>query len=75
VKLGLWAAALLAKSGVDADAYAQDLVTTEVAGGGEAIVRKLLSDFAGAGVARSEHQVRREMDRLLVEAQAEVRAE
>jgi hypothetical protein len=33
-----------------------------------------LGDFQAAGVAQSEHQIRRTMDELLAQAEAEVKA-
>ncbi len=74
--LGLWAAALLGKTGADADAYAKDVVVAdfEEAGDGD-VFRKLRADFDAAGVEMSDHQLRRRMDELLEEARAQVKAE
>jgi hypothetical protein len=73
-KLGLWAATQLGKVGQDAEEYAQALMAAEIEGGGnEALVAKLVHDFAVRKVAQSEHQIRRHMDEFLADARAEVR--
>ncbi len=72
--LGLWAAEKLGKSGADAQAYADSLVAVEVsANATEKVLAKVLADFTAAGVAQSEHQIRRTMDQMLVTATAEIK--
>lgn len=73
--LGMWAAEKLGKSGAEADAYAKSLVLADLeeAGDGD-VLRKLRADFASAGVDQSEHQIRRTMDELMVQAMDAVRA-
>jgi len=67
--LGLWAAGLLGKSGADAEAYAQDVVTSDLKEAGDQdVFDKLRADFDAAGVAQSDHQLRRTMDELMEEA-------
>ena len=74
--LGLWAAALLGKSGEDALAYAKQVVTADLDHAGhEDVFRKIRADFDAAGVAQSDHQIRRTMDELLAEAKEQVRTE
>ena len=67
--LGLWAAGLLGKSGADADAYAQEVVASDLkAAGDQDVFDKVRADFDAAGVAQSDHQLRRTMDELIDEA-------
>ncbi|WP_339831898.1 DUF1476 domain-containing protein [uncultured Parvibaculum sp.] len=67
--LGLWAAGLLGKSGADADAYAQEVVASDLkAAGDQDVFDKVRADFDAAGVAQSDHQLRRTMDELMDEA-------
>ncbi|MBX3488385.1 DUF1476 domain-containing protein [Parvibaculum sp.] len=67
--LGLWAAGLLGKSGADAEAYAQDVVTSDLKEAGDQdVFDKVRADFDAAGVEQSDHQLRRTMDELMEEA-------
>lgn len=67
--LGLWAAEKLGKSGADADAYAREVVVSDIEEAGDHdVLRKVLKDFQAAGVAQSEHQIRRTMDELMAQA-------
>jgi hypothetical protein len=67
--LGLWAAGLLGKSGVEADAYAQDVIASDFkAAGDQDVFDKIRADFDAAGVEQSDHQLRRTMDELMDEA-------
>jgi hypothetical protein len=67
--LGLWAAGLLGKSGPDADAYAKAVVAADFEQAGEEdVFRKVRADFDAAGVAQSDHQIRRTMDELMAKA-------
>ncbi|KAA0970745.1 DUF1476 domain-containing protein [Aureimonas fodinaquatilis] len=73
--LGLWAAEKMGRSGADADAYAMEVVKADLASHGEEdVYAKVHGDFAAAGVQQSEHQIRRQMAELLIEAEAQVRA-
>ena len=74
-KLGLWAADKLGKSGAGAEAYAREVVAADVEEAGEEdVFRKLRHDFDAAGVAQSDHQIRRTMDELMAVAIAEIKA-
>lgn len=67
--LGLWAAEKLGKTGEDAEAYAKEVVVSDLKEAGDHdVLRKILADFQAAGVQQSEHQIRRTMDELMVEA-------
>lgn len=72
--LGLWAAEKLGKSGDDAEAYAKEVVSADFEEAGDHdVLRKVKSDFDAAGVAQSEHQIRRTMDELMAEAIEQVK--
>lgn len=74
--LGVWAAGLLGKSGGDINAYVEKLLTAEVSGSGDdGIFARIRADFDAAGVAQSDHQIRRTMDELLAKAVSEIGAE
>jgi hypothetical protein len=74
-RLGLWAAEKLGKTGADADAYATAVINADMEeAGDEDVVRKLRKDFDAAGVAQSDHQIRRTMDEMLAVAAAEIKA-
>lgn len=67
--LGLWAAEKLGKSGADAEAYAKEVVMSDFEeAGDDDVFRKVKADFDAAGVAQSEHQIRRTMDELMATA-------
>ncbi len=73
--LGLWAAEKLGKRGKAAEDYASGLVAAQLQGNGEeAVFRRIRADFDAAGIAQSDHQIRREMDELLGKAMKEVLA-
>lgn len=75
-QLGLWAAEKLGKAGEAAEAYANALIAAQLEGNGdEAIFRKIRADFLAAGLALSDHQIRREMDDLLAQATEELIAD
>ncbi|MGV6874664.1 DUF1476 domain-containing protein [Pseudochelatococcus sp. B33] len=72
--LGLWAAEKLGKTGTQAEEYARSVVLSDFEEpGDEDVFRKVRTDFDAAGVQQSDHQIRREMEELLVRAAAEVR--
>lgn len=74
--LGLWAAELMGMSSDDAVAYAKEVVVSDFDRPGDDDVReKVENDFVAKGLEVSDHRVRKEMDRLLEEARAQVRAE
>jgi len=67
--LGLWAAEKLGKSGADADAYAKEVVVSDIEEAGDHdVFRKIRKDFDAAGVEQSDHQIRRTMDELMAQA-------
>lgn len=71
--LGLWAAGKMGLTGAAAEAYAKDVVMSDLDEAGDHdVMRKVLADLKAKGVDQSEHQVRRTMDELMVEARAEV---
>jgi hypothetical protein len=72
--LGLWAAEKLGKSGEDAEAYAREVVISDLEEPGEEdVFRKIRGDFDAAGVQQSDHQIRRTMDELMGRAMQEIR--
>jgi hypothetical protein len=72
--LGYWAAEKLGKSGADADAYAKEVVMSDIAEAGDHdVLSKVKADFETAGVDQSEHQIRRTMDELMVKAIEDMR--
>ena len=73
--LGLWAAEKLGKTGADADAYALEVVKADFEeAGDEDVYRKVRADFDAAGVQQSEHQIRRTMEELLIEAANQIQS-
>ncbi|TGQ47974.1 MULTISPECIES: DUF1476 domain-containing protein [unclassified Mesorhizobium] len=67
--LGLWAAEKLGKAGADAEAYAKQVVVSDIEEAGDHdVFRKIRKDFDEAGVAQSDHQIRRTMDELMAQA-------
>lgn len=71
--LGLWAAEKLGKTGEAAEAYAKEVIAADFEEAGDNdVFRKVRRDFDAAGVAQSDHQLRRTMDELLVVAADQV---
>lgn len=53
--IGLWAAAKLGHSGDAADAYARSVILADLEeAGDEDVIRKLVADLGGAGVAEAD---------------------
>lgn len=74
--LGLWAAEKMGLSGDAAQAYAREVIKADLEEPGEEdVFRKIRSDFDAKGVDQSDHQIRRMMADLLVEAVVQVEAE
>ena len=72
--LGIWVAEKLGKTGGDADAYAKEVVKSEIEEAGEEdVFRKIAADLAAAGVEVSEHQIRRKMQELMSMAIEQIR--
>ena len=74
--LGLWAAEKLALSGDAAEAYARDVIASDMdEPGPDDVVRKVMKDFTEKGVAVDEGQLRRKMVELIRIARSEILAE
>jgi hypothetical protein len=74
--LGLWAAGLMGKAGADAENYARDIVMADFEKPGDHdVVHTLMHDLAAAGKPMEEHTIRRQGDRLLVEAMKQLMTE
>ena len=74
--LGLWAAGLLGKSGADAEAYAKEVVMADLeVPGDHDVIAKLGKDLAAAGKPTEDHTIRRQAERLMVEAKAQIMKE
>lgn len=74
--LGLWAAALMGKTGEAAEAYAKEVIASDFEHAGhEDVFRKIRADFDAAGVDQSDHQIRRTMDELMEKAIEQIRTE
>lgn len=74
--LGLWAAGLMGMEGEAIDAYARQVVESDFEEAGEEdVYRKIAGDFETADVKQSEHQIRRQMDDLMVDAMKQIRTE
>jgi len=72
--LGLWVAEKLGKSGAEADAYAKEVVMSDVEEAGEEdVFRKVAGDLTAAGADVSEHQIRRRMQELMSAAIEQIR--
>lgn len=70
--LGLWAADKLGLSGPEADAYARELVVTEIES--HDVLPKVRRDFDAKGVVQSDEQIQRAMQELMARAIKEVKA-
>ncbi|MDE3813229.1 DUF1476 domain-containing protein [Sinorhizobium meliloti] len=72
--LGLWAAEKLGKTGIDADAYAKEVVQADFEEAGDNdVFRKVRTDFDAAGVILSDTQIRSIMDELLAAAVEQIK--
>lgn len=73
--LGLWAAEKLGKSGDEADAYAREVIRSDMQeAGDDDVLRKVRDDLKAAGVDQSDQQIRRAMDELMAKAVAQIEA-
>ncbi len=73
--VGQWAAGLLGLAGPKADEYVQAVIRADLQEkGDDDVLRKIREDFAAAGVAQSDHQIRRHMDEFLAQAVEEIQA-
>ena len=74
--LGLWAAGLMGKTGADAENYARDIVMADFEKPGDHdVVHTLIHDLAAAGKPTEEHTIRRQGERLMVEAMKQLMTE
>lgn len=74
--LGLWAAELMGKTGEAASAYAVEVLKSDFeAPGDDDVFAKVKADLAAAGVAQSDHQLRRQMDELMSTAIDQLKGE
>ena len=74
--LGLWAAEKLGLSGDEAEAYAKEVVKADFEEpGDEDVFRKVRTDFDDKKADVSDHQIRREMENLLVVAMQQISEE
>jgi hypothetical protein len=71
--LGLWAAELIGITGDAAAAYAREVIESDFdEPGDDDVLRKVAGDLSAKGVDKSEHQVRKRMDELMVEARRQI---
>lgn len=71
--LGLWVAGLLGKSGDDANAYAIEVVKSDMEEVGEEdVFRKVKQDLIAAGSEISDVEIRDRMGVFLTEARAQI---
>lgn len=74
--LGHWAAEKMGITGEAADAYAKEVVLSDFEEkGDEDVFRKIRADFNAKNVDQSDHQIRRTMEELLVQAAEQVQKE
>ena len=74
--LGLWAAGLMGKTGADAESYSRQIVMADFEKPGEHdVIHTLMHDLAAAGKPTEEHTIRKQSERLLVEARRQVMGE
>jgi len=74
--LGLWAAQKMGLSGAEADAYAKQVVVADMQEAGEEdVYRKVKADLDAKATGLSEHQIRREMEELLIAARKQIQSE
>jgi hypothetical protein len=72
--LGLWVAAKLGRSDDEATPYAREVVASDVEGGGNGVIRKVMNDLTENGIAISEAEIRTKMDELMPQAILQVKA-
>lgn len=74
--LGLWAAGLLGKTGDAAEAYAKEVVLADFEKPGDSdVVEKLVKDLAAGGKPMEDHTIRKQAERLAVEAKKQIMTE
>ncbi|WP_422000926.1 DUF1476 domain-containing protein [Reyranella sp.] len=74
--LGLWAAGLMGKVGAEAETYAKEVVMADLEKPGDSdVIEKLMTDLAAAGHPVEEHTIRRQAERMLTDAKAQLMKE
>ena len=74
--LGLWLAEAFGLTGSDADAYAREVVLSDLDEPGvEDVVRKVMSDIESRGISITEDEIRRKLEDLFHTAADQIRAE
>jgi hypothetical protein len=74
--LGMWIAEMLGKSGADAEAYAKEVVISDLEKPGhEDVVAKVRADLDAGSVDLSDHLLRKKMDELMSEAIGQIQSE
>ncbi|MBR9825764.1 MAG: DUF1476 domain-containing protein [Alphaproteobacteria bacterium] len=74
--LGLWAAEQMGLEGEAADAYAKEVIIADFEeAGDDDVFRKVRGDFDAKGVELTDHNIRKHMDDLLIEARKQILAE
>lgn len=74
--LGLWAADKMGVKGPDAEAYAKTVVSSDFERpGDDDVIQKVVKDLAAKGLPLGEHQVKKEMERLLPIAKTQIEGE
>jgi hypothetical protein len=74
--LGLWAAELLGLAGEKAQEYAKEVVRADFEEpGDEDVFRKIRKDLDSGNVDQSDHQIRRNMEELMIEATNQIQNE
>lgn len=75
--LGLWVAReLLGLEGAEAEAYAKEVVASDLdEPGPDDVVRKVMADLQAKGVDFSEHRLRHRMEEIMVDAKHQIMSE
>ena len=74
--LGLWAADLMELSGSDSEAYAKEVVLSDLEEvGDEDVFRKIRGDFDIKGIDRSDARIREHMAELIAVAREQLASE
>jgi hypothetical protein len=74
--LGLWAAGLMGKTGAAAEEYAKEVVVADLEKPGHHdVVEKLVKDLAAAGKPMEDHTIRRQAERFMTDAKAQIMKE
>lgn len=74
--LGLWAADLMGLTGADADAYAKEVVLSDLEeAGDDDVFRKVRGDFDIKGIDRTDARIREHMSELMAVARQQLAGE